>query len=88
MQIDGTIPTKNDNISKSELSDLLDLKGLPLHKCKYCGKESINCGMYIIRRATKPKSNPNRWVTIGYCCEECYENSPKKLQFEYGEKVI
>lgn len=40
--------------------------------------------MFCIKVAIKPKGKPRRWVTKGYCCDECHERGCK-ISFEFGE---
>ena len=53
-------------------------------KCMYCGKESFNTPMYVVKKAIKAKRTPHRWKDIGYCCDDCYEDkdeNPTQIEF-------
>ena len=41
--------------------------------CHYCGTEVTFNTRYLVKQATKPKGTPNRYETVGYCCESCEE---------------
>ena len=43
-------------------------------ECFYCGANLAfsNYEYYLIRKAIKPKGNPHRWKTVGFCCDNCY----------------
>ena len=54
-------------------------------QCMYCGDTSFSESMYVVRKATKAKKTPHRWVDIGHCCDDCYEdadNNPTKIEYE------
>lgn len=48
----------------------------------YCKVTSHNCEMYIVRQAVKPSRRPNRWKSIGHCCDDCYDNG-QPISFEF-----
>lgn len=53
-------------------------------RCMYCKKENgPDEGMFIVRRALKPRNKLNRWYYTGeYCCDDC-SASGKPHQFGY-----
>lgn len=53
-------------------------------KCLYCHCLLTHRTLYIVRKAFRPKSQPNRWKEIGQCCEAC-EVDGYPLQYEFGE---
>ena len=57
--------------------------------CMYCGDTSMNYGMYLVRRAYKPKNAPFRWRTIGYCCESCEaKGKPTSIEYEENQRNV
>ena len=56
-------------------------------KCSYCGVSSGQYDIYVVRQAVKPKRQRKRWITAGYCCEECHVKKHKQIELEYGESL-
>lgn len=53
--------------------------------CSYCGAPNGQYEVYVIKQAIKPKFSKNRWKSIGYCCDDCYNLHGNSIKYEYGE---
>ena len=49
--------------------------------CMYCGKQSVNYPMYLVREENPPQHDL-RWKPIGYCCDDCHDDG-KPIWIEY-----
>lgn len=56
-------------------------------RCMYCNKPNGLSEVFIVRASIKPKFKKNRWIKIGYCCEECHSLG-KKIEYHFEKELI
>lgn len=56
--------------------------------CSYCGVPNGQYEVYVIKQAIKPKFSKNRWKSIGYCCDDCYNLPGNSIKYEYGNSNV